>query len=84
MAWTRSTCRTEGAIDAQGLYSLKTAGREGAPLGKYRATLTISGSDKAQNSEFNPIYSHWDKSPLIVPVTDNASAGAYDLKLEPL
>jgi hypothetical protein len=76
--------RPEGPIDAQGFYALKTGGREGAPVGKYRATLTISGMDKGQNAEFNPLYSHWDKSPLIVPVAEDAPAGAYDLKLEPL
>jgi hypothetical protein len=76
--------RPEGPIHAKGFYSLKTAGREGAPSGKYRATISISGIDKDQNSEFNPLYSHWDKSPLIVTVTQDPPAGAYDLKLEPL
>jgi hypothetical protein len=76
--------RPEGRIDAQGHYSLKTAGRDGAPPGKYRATLAISGMDKAQNSEFNPLYGHWQKSPLIIAVIHDAPAGAYDLKLDPL
>jgi hypothetical protein len=76
--------RPEGPIDAEGLYWLKTGDRAGAPLGKYRATITISGKDKSQNTEFDPLYSHWDKSPLIVPVTEDAPAGAYDLTLRPL
>src|ERR1700722_2909324 len=41
--------RPEAEIDAEGNYSLKTGGREGAPLGKYRATLTISGKDQTQS-----------------------------------
>jgi hypothetical protein len=75
--------RPEGQIDAQGLYALKTGEKQGAPPGRYRAVVTISGLDKAQNAEFNPLYSHWDKSPLVIPVTENAAAGAYDLKLKP-
>jgi hypothetical protein len=75
--------RPEGEIDAQGLYALKTGGKEGAPPGRYRALVTISGLDKAQNAAFDPLYSHWDKSPLVVPVTEGAAAGTYDLKLKP-
>jgi hypothetical protein len=75
--------RPEGDIDANGFYSLRTGGKEGAPAGKYRATLTTSGVDKTQDSQFNPVYSHWEKSPLIVLVRENAPAGAYDLKLKP-
>jgi hypothetical protein len=75
--------RPEGEISQQGEYSLKTAGKEGAPAGKYRATLTTSGADKAQDNAFNANYSNWEKSPLLVQVQENAPAGAYDLKLTP-
>jgi hypothetical protein len=75
--------RPEGTIDAEGHYTLKTAGSEGAPPGKYRVAITTSGADKAQDSQFNPQYSHWDKSPLTIQVSDNPPPGAYDLKLVP-
>jgi hypothetical protein len=75
--------RPEAEIDAQGLYSLKTEGREGAPPGKYRAVVTTSGLDKTQDAQFNSVYSSWEKSPLVRQVTENAAAGAYDLKLDP-
>jgi hypothetical protein len=76
--------RPEGTIDTQGMYSVRTAGKEGAPPGKYRATLTTGGEDKAQEALFDPRYSHWEKSPLIIQVSENPPAGAYDLPLEPL
>jgi hypothetical protein len=52
-------------------------------VGKYRVILTTSGEDRKQSSQFNSKYSHWEKSPLLVEVKENASAGAYDLKLIP-
>jgi hypothetical protein len=76
--------RPEGVIDAQGHYSLKTAGKEGAPAGEYRAIVTTSGQDKNQDSRFDPLYSHWQKSPLVLRVAENAPPGTYDLKLTPL
>jgi hypothetical protein len=73
--------RPEGTIDAQGNYSVQTAGADGAPVGKYRAAITPSGEDKKQSAQFDPRYSHWEKSPLLVEVKENPLAGAYDLKL---
>ena len=75
--------RPGGDIDEQGNYSVKTAGTEGAPVGKYRAIVTTSGLDKKQDSQFNIIYSHWEKSPLHIEVKETPAAGAYDLKLMP-
>jgi hypothetical protein len=76
--------RAEGGIDAQGHYSLKTAGKEGAPAGKYRAVVTTSGEDKNQDRQFDPLYSHWAQSPLLVTVAEGAAPGAYDLRMAPL
>jgi hypothetical protein len=76
--------RPEGTIDTQGRYSLTTAGKKGAPPGKYRAILTTSGEDKRQETLFNPLYSHWDRSPLLITVGESLPAGTYDLKLSPL
>ena len=75
--------RPDAEMDAEGNYSLKTGGREGAPVGKYRATLTISGKDQTQSAQFDPVYSQWEKSLLLVEIVDNAPPGAYDLKLLP-
>jgi hypothetical protein len=76
--------RPEGTVDKSGNYSVKTAGTEGAPAGKYRAVLTVSGEDREQLGQFDPLYSHWEKSPLVVEVKENVPAGAYDLKMTPL
>jgi hypothetical protein len=76
--------RPEGRIDAQGGYSLTTAGKGGAPVGRYRVVVTTSGEDKKQESQFNSVYSHPENSPLILPVTEAAAPGAYDLRLTPL
>ena len=75
--------RPEGSVDSLGFYAVATAGVDGAPVGKYRATLTISGEDKKQNGQFDPRYSHWEKSPLLIEVKENPAAGAYDLTLVP-
>jgi hypothetical protein len=74
--------RPEGDIDEQGNYSLKTAGKDGAPPGKYRAIVTTSGNDKRQDNSFDSTYSHTDNSPLEYDVIENAPAGAYDIKLK--
>jgi len=76
--------RPEGAVDHQGRYALRTAGREGAPLGKYRAIVTTSGEDKAQDNQFDSRYSHPQQSPLVLEVTEDAPEGTYDLQLVPL
>jgi hypothetical protein len=75
--------RPAGDIDARGLYSLKTGGTEGAPVGKYRAAVTTGGEDKTQESQFDAVYSSWQKSPLVLEVVESAPPGTYDLKLVP-
>jgi hypothetical protein len=75
---------SEGTIDVQGHYKILTAGKQGAPLGRYRAIVTTSGEDKTQDSQFNSVYSHSENSPLTLEVLENAPAGYYDLKLHPL
>lgn len=76
--------RPEGVIDAQGNYAVKTEGRDGAPVGRYRVAVTTGGEDKTQEAKFDSRYSSWDKTPLTVEVTESARPGAYDLKLEPI
>jgi hypothetical protein len=72
----------EGAIDAQGAYTVKTLGKEGAPVGKYRVTVEPGGEDKAQYMQFDGKYRNWRNSPLTIEVTENAPTGAYDFKLD--
>jgi hypothetical protein len=73
--------QAEGETDAQGIYTLKTAGRSGAPAGKYRAIVQTGAADRSQDASFDPQYSNWRKSPLLREVADNAPKDAYDLPL---
>jgi hypothetical protein len=74
----------EGDIDSAGRYAIKTAGKEGAPPGKYRVTVRYGSGDRSQYDSFNSLYSSWNKSPLSLEVIESAPAGTYDLKLMPL
>jgi hypothetical protein len=71
----------EGLIDAQGKYTVSTYQVKGAPAGKYRVTVDPASDDKKQDRMVGVIYQHWEKSPLVVTVQENASPGAYDLKI---
>lgn len=75
--------RPSGRVDAQGNYSVNTEGKPGAPAGKYRVCVETGGDDKAQEAHFDPKYSHFEKSPLIIQVAQGATAGSYDLKMNP-
>ena len=74
-----------GQIDATGTYTIFTAGKEGAPIGKYKATVTVSmvpsGATKMPTAPFNAKYMDQAKSTLLIEVKANAAPGAYDLKL---
>lgn len=72
----------QGNLDADGNYSLATSGEDGAPLGKYRATVEPASDDRAQDLLVDSRYSSHTHSPLIVEVKAGAPAGAYDLKLK--
>jgi hypothetical protein len=73
-----------GQIDSGGNYTISSGGKPGAPLGKYKATVTPSmvptGGDKPPALGFNAMYKDQAKTPLRIEVV--ASGGAYDLKLE--
>ena len=73
-----------GIIGSDGTYKISTAGKEGAPAGKYRVTVTPSmipsGDGKPAPSGFNPKFSNDRSTPLKIEVPSTA-AGAYDLKL---
>lgn len=70
-----------------GEYKIYTAGKEGAPLGKYKVTVTPSmmptgDAKKMPASGFNRAYGDPRNTPLMVEVVANPDAGRYDLKLK--
>jgi len=77
---------SSATIDAKGNYSIKTAGKDGAPPGKYKVTvsmmMTPTGDGKAPELPFPTKYGNPRDTPLSVEVVANAPAGAYDLKIE--
>ena len=75
-----------GTINASGEYEIHTAGQSGAPLGKYKVTVTPSmvptqGATGMPTAAFNTKYQNVDLTPLSIEVVNNAEAGHYDLKL---
>lgn len=73
-------------IGSDGKYTIYTEGKAGAPLGKYKVTVSPSmvptGDGKPPTTPFSTKYTRVDTTPLERDVTDNAPAGTYDLKLE--
>jgi hypothetical protein len=75
-----------GQIDANGNYELFTEGKAGAPLGKYKVTVTpsmvpVQGAKTAPNTPYNDKYRDQKRSDLEVEVV--AEPKPYDLKLKP-
>jgi hypothetical protein len=81
-----STDLSAGTIDANGEYKIFTGGSAGAPLGKYRITVTpnmvpTAGDTKATPMPFDRKYGDAKATPLSFEVVTNPASGAYDLKL---
>jgi hypothetical protein len=74
--------RPEGVIAAGGAYALSTRGKEGAPVGTYRAVITPGPDDKDLAGAIDPRYCHPDQSPLVIEVAENKPDGAYDLNVK--
>jgi hypothetical protein len=78
-----------GEIDEEGSYRLFTAGKEGAPPGRYRVlVVAVDPNDLKKKfpygkrtSYVNPKYSNPKTTDVIVEVTPSPAPGAYDLKL---
>lgn len=74
-----------GQIDSSGEYKIYTAGKEGAPLGQYKVTVTPSmmpmGGTKAPPRPFPAKYSDTKDTPLRIEVVSSPAPGAYDLKM---
>jgi len=78
-----------GTIDEDGTYRLFTAGKEGAPPGRYRVlVIDVEPLDPKdpfpygkRKSHVNEKYSNPKTSGLVVEVVPSAPPGTYDLKL---
>jgi hypothetical protein len=77
-----------GKIDANGQYTIRTAGKEGAPAGDYKVTILYlpkdppaTGKKTLPSVPFNSKFADPKKTPLKIKVSETPSPGAYDLKL---
>jgi predicted small lipoprotein YifL len=75
-----------GQISSDGTYKIFTAGKEGAPAGKYKVTVTPSmvpmGDAKtAPQTAIKQVYQNPQMTPLRFEVIATPEAGRYDLKL---
>jgi hypothetical protein len=69
----------EGKIQPDGSYTLTTAGKPGAPAGKYRATID-PGGDKELNARLDRKYLSPKNSPLEITVEDRPDQ-VHDLEV---
>jgi len=82
-----------GVVDEQGIYTVTTKGKDGAPPGWYKVLVTAAGDyqehPKAKNRHPGPRsllparYGQEKTSDLAVEVVEHPAANAYDLKLSP-
>jgi len=71
-----------GPIDKHGVFELRTSGERGVPVGKYKVTVFASRPGAINKNSPIPVkYGSPEATPLVIEVTENASAGAFDLKL---
>jgi len=86
-----------GQIDPSGGYVIYTGGKEGAPPGRYKVTvtpsMTMAGDHKDDKSAkdpkammasmmpFNTKFSDPARTTLVITVSKDAPPGTYDLKL---
>jgi len=75
-----------GEIKSDGTYTISTAGKEGAPLGKYKVRVLPPMTEPSQSKEapklrFRQDYTDANKTPLKYEVVSSPEAGRYDLKL---
>lgn len=76
-----------GTLDAEGNYSLQSAGKEGAPPGWYKVTVTAQEPIDPKNPYappkhlINAKYSDPNSSGLTLEIVKNAPAGAYDVQV---
>ncbi|HWG42546.1 MAG TPA: hypothetical protein VN688_07145 [Gemmataceae bacterium] len=76
---------SSGSIGSDGSYKILTNNKEGAPLGKYKVTVTPS-TMPTQGQQGPPVsipmvYRDTQRTILSIEVVDQPEAGRYDLKL---
>jgi hypothetical protein len=74
-----------GTIDEQGEYKISTGGSDGAPLGKYKITVSVpmmpTGDNKPPTMPFDRKYADPKGTPLQFEVVSSPATGQYDLKM---
>lgn len=88
-----STFEPTGTVDADGNYTLKTKGKDGAPLGWYQVIVTAreeaAPTHPKSPKQHRPVaksllpakYGRAETSGLSIEVVEKPEPGAYDLKL---
>jgi hypothetical protein len=74
----------EGKIDDSGNYELKTGGKDGAPLGKFKVFVNLTADfekEDATPENVNRSFLSPNTSPLSITVVETPEDGAYDVKL---
>lgn len=79
-----------GSIDPEGTYRLVTAGKEGAPPGRYRVLVTDMEPIDPKNpfpypkrkTHVNLKYNDPKTTDLVIEVVPSPAPGAYDLRLK--
>jgi hypothetical protein len=71
-----------GRIEADGVYTLRTGDRDGAPAGRYRVSVVLDDT-KELKAAIDPRIVSTNLSPLVADIAPDRPAGAYDLKLDP-
>ena len=81
-----------GLIKEDGTYTLNTAGRDGAPLGWYKVTVSPmappgpdsppAGTAPPKAARFDKKYEKAETSGISIEVKETAPPGAYDIELK--
>lgn len=82
-----------GTVDAEGNYTLKTKGKNGAPPGWYKVVVTArdeTPTEHPKSPKHRPVarsllparYGQDKTTDLSIEVVENPAPGAYDLKLK--
>jgi hypothetical protein len=75
-----------GTIDSSGNYTISTGGRPGAPLGRYKVTVSPvmvppEGATGPPTAPYNNSYQNANSSTLEIEVVKDPAEGRYDLRL---
>jgi len=74
-----------GQINSSGEFEIFTAGKSGAPVGKYKVSVTpsmVPGGAGQDAPQIDMKYRDVSQTPLMFEVVEKPDAGRYDLKLD--